>query len=443
VYFKNIILIAFLVVTPAVVVIAQGLPSTTPERVGLSEERLLRIGNAIRQDVADDKIAGALAMVARNGKIAYVDYAGMADMEKKVPMGPETIFRIYSMSKPITSVAVMMLFEEGHFFLDDPVGKFIPELAKMEVIDAEELTNGDAGVFNLPDVSDADKVITKVQKLDVHTHAQKRPITIRDLLRHSAGLTYGFFGNTPVDKMYQMNGILVSDQNLEDFVRKLGQIPLQFQPGERWHYSVSVDVLGRLVEVVSGQSFDVFLQERIFNPLGMVDTGFYAPEEKLDRLATLYAPDGEGSIIPADPLLSRNFVAKPKTFSGGGGLVATAGDYMRFSQMLLNGGELDGVRIISRKTIEMMTTDHTEGLPSGYRAPGYGFGLGFAVSENRGLHGGPATEGEFNWGGAAGTKFWVDPEENLIAVYMIQILPHGGLRYGDVFKNLVYQSIDD
>jgi len=428
---------------PISAISAQSLPTTSPERVGLSEERLHRIGDAIRADVASDRIAGALAMVARNGKLAYVDYAGMADMEKGREINEDTIFRIYSMSKPITSVAVMMLYEEGHFFLDDPVGNYIPELAKMEVIEPSELKAGGAGVFNLPDDSAANKVVTDVKRLDVKTSPQKRPITIRDLLRHSAGLTYGFFGNTPVDKMYQMNGLLVSDQNLEDFVRKLGEIPLQFHPGDRWHYSVSVDVLGRLVEVVSGQTFDVFLQERIFDPLGMIDTGFYAPPEKLDRLAQLYAPDGEGSIIPANPLMSRNFIAKPKTFSGGGGLVATAGDYMRFSQMLLNGGELDGVRILSRKTIEMMTTDHCEGLPSGFQRPGYGFGLGFAVSEDRGLHGGPATEGEFNWGGAAGTKFWVDPEEDLIAVYMIQILPHGGLRYGDVFKNLVYQSIDD
>jgi len=295
---------------------AQGLPQTTPEEVGLSQERLDRIDKAIREDVENNELRGALAMVARKGKLAYITYHGMADTEKNIPMAEDTIFRIYSMSKPITSVAVMMLFEEGHFFLDDPVSKFIPELGGLRVIDEDAESSGGV-VFNIPDEIEEVNKARAVKVIPANTAPSNRDMTIRDLLRHTSGLTYGFFGNTKVDQMYQQNGVLITDMNLEDMVRKLSNFPLLFQPGDQWHYSLSVDVLGRLVEVVSGQPFDEFLQERIFAPLDMVDTGFYVPKEKMNRFANLYAPakDGDG-VVPANPMMSRNFIAKPREMPG-------------------------------------------------------------------------------------------------------------------------------
>ncbi len=436
------LLMAIAMIAVALPVFAQGLPRATPEEVGLSQERLDRIDKAIREDVENKELRGALAMVARKGKLAYITYHGMADTEKNIPMTEDTIFRIYSMSKPITSVAVMMLFEEGRFFLDDPVSKFIPELGGLRVIDEKEEGPGGA-VFNIPDEADADPKARPIKTIPANTVPSNRDMTIRDLLRHTSGLSYGFFGNTKVDKMYQQNGVLITDTDLADFVRKLGAFPLLYQPGEEWHYSVSVDVLGRLVEVVSGQPFDEFLQERIFDPLDMVDTGFYVPKEKMNRFAKLYAPakDGDG-VEPANPMMSRNFIAKPRLFSGGGGLVSTGADYLRFSQMMLNGGKLDGHRLLSRKTVELMTVNHCQDANLPMAKSGYGFGLGFAVAENRGRSASLATEGEYNWGGAAGTKFWIAPEEEFIGIYMVQILPHI-YTFGNEFKQLAYQSIAD
>jgi CubicO group peptidase (beta-lactamase class C family) len=299
-------------------------------------------------------------------------------------------------------------------------------------------------VFNIPEDTARVTGVQEVKTIPANTVPSYRDISVRDLLRHTAGFSYGFFGNTKVDQMYQLNGILVKDLDLADMVRKLGEIPLQYQPGERWHYSVSVDVQGRLVEVLSGQSFDEFLQEHIFDPLKMVDTGFWVPEDKMHRFAQLYAPAADrNGVVPSNPNLSRNYVSKPSLFSGGGGLVSTAGDYLRFCQMMLNGGELDGVRILSRKTVELMTTNHCQDTDIAMAARGYGFGLGFAVAENQGRSGQLASVGEYNWGGAAGTKFWIDPKEEFIGIYMVQILPHGGYNFGNEFKVLAYQSIAD
>lgn len=420
---------------------ASTLPLASPEEVGLSQDRLDRISAIIQNDVDTHEISGASAMIIRKGKIAYYENFGYADREARTPMTEDSLFRIYSMSKPITSVALMMLFEEGKFFLDDPVKMYIPELGNLQVVtDNSDETAG--SVFNLPEDDPEASPPPSPAKVTVETEPSRRDMTVRDLMRHTAGLTYGFFGGTSVDKMYQANGVLLTDKNLADMVTKLGKTPLLFHPGEKWHYSVSVDVMGRLVEVLSGQTFDVFLAERIFEPLGMIDTGFYAPEEKLDRLTKLYSPKEGRGIEPAMPLFSRNFVRKPALFSGGGGLISTTHDYARFSQMLLNGGHLDGERILSRKTIELMTKNHIQHIDNGQTSPGYGFGLGFAVALDRGQSGSPATEGEYNWGGAAGTRFWIDPEEELIGIYMVQILPHVG-NFGYVFKNMVYQTIDD
>ncbi|MFP6615407.1 MAG: serine hydrolase domain-containing protein [Candidatus Hydrogenedentota bacterium] len=435
-----LILVGVSVVAP-VANAASALPHAKPAEVGLSPERLDRISGIIQNDVDTREIAGATAMIIRNGKIGYYENFGHADREKKIPMKDDTLFRIYSMSKPITSVALMSLFEEGKFFLDDPVSKYIPELGNLRVV-VDPTDRGSGPTFNLPSESEANAPSAAPKESNLETVPANRDITIRDLLRHTAGLTYGFFGNTDVDKAYQELGILLTDRNLADMVAKVGKTPLLFQPGERWHYSISVDVQGRLVEVLSGKSFDVFLQERIFEPLGMTDTGFYAPKEKLSRLSKMYTPSQEGGIEPAPEFMSRNFVAKPALFSGGGGLVSSTGDYARFCQMLLNGGTLDGHRILSRTTIELMTKDHCQTADIGMRSGGNSFGLGFQVALDQGRSGSPVSEGTYSWGGAAGTKFWIDPKEDLIGIYMVQTLPHIGT-FGEVFKNMVYQSIDD
>jgi CubicO group peptidase (beta-lactamase class C family) len=397
--------------------VSGGLPSAAPAEVGLADERLARISKAMEADVAAGNIPGALGMVIRNGKVAYLETRGMADREAGKPMKEDTIFRIYSMSKPITSVAVMMLFEEARLRIKDPVSKYIPELGGMKVYAGRP-----NGTHRLEDT--------------------KRDMTVQDLLRHTAGLTYGFFAKSAVDTQYAEAGIL-REKDLAAFVQDLSKIPLKHQPGTRFEYSVATDVLGRLVEVVSGKPLDEFLQDRILGPLNMVDTGFHVPAAKLDRFAQMYTPVEEGGIEPADPSSSQRFVKKSNFFSGGGGLVSTAADYARFCQMMLNGGQLDGVRLLSRKTVDLMRIDHLGDIASNRDTSGYGFGLGFAVATDLAKSGQAASLGEYRWGGAAGTRFWIDPKEQLIGIYMVQILPHNGLEYGNTFKQLTYQSIAD
>lgn len=406
-------------------------PTAAPEAVGLSSPRLAHIRRAMQQHIADKKMAGGMGLIARRGKIAYQETYGMADVEAGKPMQMDTIHRIYSMTKPITSVAVMMLYEEGKFQLNDPVAKYLPEFAKMQVAVEEKDPQSGQPVMKLTPA--------------------KRPITVRDLLRHTAGLTYGVFGDTLVDREYRKAGIL-SNPNLADFVTKLAAIPLQYEPGTRWHYSVSVDVLGRLVEVLSGKSFDQFLQERIFTPLEMNDTGFTVPASKVNRLARLYTPTKEGPIKPSPICNSReeclqkfpdavpSFTQQMGMLSGGGGLTSTAYDYLRFCQMMLNQGQYEGKRLLSRKTVQLMSSDNLGTIPG--MGPGMGFGLGFAVSKAPGEAGMMGSPGEFNWGGAAGTKFWIDPQEEMIGIFMIQILPNTP-DYGTEFRVLAYQAIAD
>ena len=326
----------------------------------------------------------------------------MRDVENSKPVEPDTIFRIYSMSKPITSVAVMILYEEGHFQLGTPVSKFIPEFENMEVYNEDQT-----------EISDA-----------------KKEITIKHLLMHTAGFTYGW-GNKPVDERYKKLKIFESGATLLDMVKKLGDIPLVHEPGERWTYGVSVDVLGYLVEVVSGMPFEEFLQTRLFVPLGMVDTGFSVPPEKVDRFAALYRPDKEGGLerVGDAPLANDEVSFFP---SGGGGLVSTAADYIRFSQMLLNGGELDGVRILGKKTVELMRYPHHDDW----------FGLGFAVVTDKEPPDTLESAGNFSWGGAAATTFWIDPQEELIGLLMTQLLnnPHP---FQQQFKVLTYQTLTE
>ena len=345
-------------------------PVVAPETVGLSGNRLTNIRTVMNRHVAEKHIPGASGLIARRGKIAYQETFGMADMEAGTPMRMDTIHRIYSMTKPITSVAVMMLYEEGKFQLNDPVAKYLPEFAKMQVaIEEKDPQTGQPVMKTAP---------------------AKRPITVRDLLRHTAGLTYGVFGDTLVDREYRKSKIL-GQANLAEFVSALASIPLQYEPGTRWHYSVSVDVLGRLVEVLSGKSFDQFLQERIFTPLEMTDTGFVVPASKKDRMAKLYTLTKEGKLQPSQicntaqeciekfPNAVPNVQQALGMQSGGGGLTSTAYDYLRFCQMMLNQGQYEGKRLLSRKTVQLMSSDNLGTIPG--MGPGTGFGLGFAVSK--------------------------------------------------------------
>jgi len=392
------------------------LPSETPRKLGLAPERLERVSAQIQADVEAGRIVGATALIARRGRVGYFEAFGQADREESAPMRKDAIFRIYSMSKPITSVALMMLHEEGKFQLRDPVEKYLPEFEGVRVMDGARLVE------------------------------PKRKPTIQDLLRHTAGLTYGIFGNTEVDKRYREAKILSREDTVAEMTEKLGKLPLLYHPGSRWHYSVANDVQGRLIEALSGETFGEYLQARIFEPLGMVDTGFQVPAEKVGRFAQMYQPTKASrlELKTAPPRSSIGFLEPVAFQSGGGGLVSTTADYLRFCQMLLNGGELDGVRLLGRKTVELMTRDHLTGVPeASVRDGGYGFGLGVAVHLDPGKSGSASSPGEYRWGGAAGTQFWIDPEEEMIGIYMVQILPHNGLSYGRMFKQLAYQAIVD
>ncbi len=392
------------------------LPSVKPEQVGLSPERLERITAAIQSDVERGRLAGAIGVVARRGKIAYWQTFGMADREAGRTMSPDSIFRIYSMTKPIVGAALMTLYEEGRFALRDQVRRYIPELGGLEVLDGNSTTKA------------------------------RREMTVQDLMRHTAGMGYGA-GDTAADRKFRELDVLGGNRSTDDFIRKLAQLPLKHHPGAAWEYSVSVDVQGGLIEVLSGQDLATFLHERIFGPLDMSDTGFTVPEAKQGRFVQMYikSADGKG-IEPASPDRSAGYYDyDSKWFSGGGGLVSTTRDYLRFCQMMLNGGTLGGQRILSRKTIELMTRDHVAGIrrASPVLGDGYGFGLDFAVHVDRAKSGINGSLGEYNWSGLAGTSFWIDPAEQLIGLYMIQLLPP---RFGDgreQFKRLAYQAIAD
>ncbi|MFU8815577.1 MAG: serine hydrolase domain-containing protein [Pseudomonadales bacterium] len=400
-----------------------GLPMTKPERVGMSAERLERISQLTRRYVEEGKLAGAVTLVARRGKVVHFDAVGQADLNAGTPMTTDTLFRIYSMTKPITAVAAMMLYEEGAFQLSDPIAKFLPELAELEVLQ-----------------EDGSRVAAA-------------PITMQQLLSHTAGFSYGFNPRDPLDQLYR-EAALMQSADLNEFVDRLATLPLKFQPGSRWHYSVAVDVTGAIVERISGQPFDEFLTQRLFEPLGMRDTFFGVPQDKAQRFGTNHRYDREAGALVV--LAEESFVRyqDPTLFSGGGGLVSTAADYARFAEMLRAGGSLDGERILSPKTIELMTMNHLPTLVSasgsgetpavgalgGYS--GAGFGLGFAVVTDVPANRVIGSVGEYSWGGAAGTIFWVDPVEELLVVAMIQLMGSPwGLR--NEMKALTYQAITE
>jgi CubicO group peptidase (beta-lactamase class C family) len=390
------------------------LPTASPEEVGLSSARLDRLSQVMRDEVARGRVPGAVALIARRGMIGYFESFGRRDPVADGPMPKDAIFRIYSMTKPVVSVAAMMLLEQGRFLLGDPVSKYLPEFRDLKV------------------------AVPRGDQIDLVPAA--RPVTIQDLLRHTSGLTYEFRGNGPVHKMYTAAKLSSLDMTAAEHVAALGRLPLLHQPGTRWEYSRSTDVVGRLVEVLSGSALSAYLEEQILTPLGMVDTAFHARAADHARLAEAHSRDPQtGSAVRLMDVRS------PPTFeSGGAGLVSTAADYARFLQMMQNGGTLDGVRLLSRKTIEFMTADHLGSMtgPSDMLPPGHGFGLGFAVRIEAGIAQTPGSIGQYFWGGLAGTTFWVDPAERLFAILLIQA-PGQREYYRMLFRDMVYAAFAD
>jgi CubicO group peptidase (beta-lactamase class C family) len=412
--------ISLLLVTGAA---ADPLPRAKAEELGFSSEKLARIGQTLRADVERGRIPGAVVIVARKGRIAYSDTVGFRDKTSGAPMPPDAIFRIASMTKPLVSVATMMLYEEGRLFLSDPVSKYIPQLANRQI-----------GV---------EKVDPATGKTVFYTVPAESEMTIQDLLRHTSGFTYGNRGTTQVHKLYEggTSG-LAREGTPQEFIDRLAKLPLLNQPGTTWEYGVSTDVLGRVVEVVAGKPLGQVLAERIFRPLKMADTGFIVTEDKKGRLAQALPidPDTGKEIKLFDPTTA------PKFECGGGCGVSTAADYTRFMQMLLNRGTLDGVRILGRKTVEFMTSDHLGTKiapgPAYSPGPGYGFGLGFAVRKEAGLAPMIGSAGDYNWGGAFGTGFWIDPKEELAVVFMAQAPGPIRVHYRQLLKSLVLQALE-
>ncbi len=389
------------------------LPRVQPAEVGMSAEGLAKIDGAVNKLIKDKKLAGGIVLVARNGKIPYFKAFGKKSIEDNTPVTEDTIFRIYSMTKPIVSVATMILIEKGKMELDDPVSKYMPELGKL-------------------------KVYNKEKNVD-----SKRDMTVRDLLRHTSGVTYGFLGG-PVGWMYYKEDISNKKHNLKTFITKLSKLPLVCSPGEKWEYSMSTDVLGALVEVVSKKKLDAFLKENIFDPLDMKDTGFYVPKEKQARFADLYNSDDKGGLKRGDPANSSSYLKNPAFLSGGGGLVSTARDYSRFLQMMVGKGKF-GKRILKKKTIRQMTKnqlpDHIPSIAFGKEIrDGIGFGLGFNVVYQKSKFAPYAAVGEYGWGGAASTHFWVSPKDKLFVITLEQTMPYNwNMEIG--VKQIIYDAI--
>jgi CubicO group peptidase (beta-lactamase class C family) len=399
---------------------------SSPESVGVSGRGMAALDAHIQGYIDAGKLPGALVLVARKGEVAHFSAMGMADVERGVPVSPDTIFRIYSMTKPLTSIALMQLHERGLVQLNDPVHKYIPAW-------------------------EGQRVYVSGEYPDFQTRETDRAMTVRDLLSHQSGLTYGAFDASPLDSAYTARAPLSPRGTLDDMVEKLSDLPLKFSPGTRWNYSVSTDVCGYLIQVISGQRLDDYFAEHITGPLGMVDTAFQVAPENVARFAANYSPSDDGGLkLVDDPQASR--YCGPQTFlSGGGGLTSTASDYWRFAQALANGGELDGVRIIGRKTLELMTSNHLAdggdlssvafGAWSETTYDGVGFGLGFSVTLDPAKSQVAGSPGEFSWGGAASTAFFVDPAEELVFVFMTQLMPSSTYNIRREFRTIVYGSL--
>ena len=403
---------------------AQGLVRVEPEEVGMSSERLDRLSLALETMVDDGRLAGAVTIVVRRGKIAYREGIGWRDVEAEAPMPSDGIFRIASQTKALASVGVMLLQEEGKLLITDPVGKYLPAFAETTVAEP----NDEGGYDVVP---------------------ARRPVTIRDLLTHTAGISYGM-GPAGIAS-WQDAGITGwyfadRDETVGDTMARLAKLPMDAHPGERWIYGYNTDILGAMIEEISGQTLGEFLKERLFDPLGMTDTHFFLPENKLGRLATVYSSVGDGSSFerapdPGHMVGQGHYVNGPrKAFSAGAGVLSTATDYATFLQMMLNGGELNGTRILSRKTVESMISDHMGDIP--FR-DGQGFGLGFSITHDPAASGLPGSVGEFAWAGAYHSVYWVDPQEEMVVVYLTQIIPAINLDDQQKVRSLIYQAIVD
>ena len=414
--------ISFVLLGAAIAAHAQELKQGSPDSVGMSSERLERLSDTLQAYVDQNQLAGSVTLVARRGRIVYFEAFGQRDREAKAPMRTDSIFRIASQSKAIVSVAAMTLVEEGKLLLTDPVGKYLPEFMETKVAVARD---GGAGY-------------------DVVKAA--RPITVRDLLTHTSGFGYGTGVGADLWEAAGQTGYYFADRDeaIRDSVRRIASLPAHAQPGTQWIYGYNTDILGALVEVVAGKPLDVVLRERILEPLGMRDTEFYLSSFKNDRLTAVYSMnDGklERAPTPGNAVGQGHYVQGPrKDFSGGAGLLSTVADYARFLEMMRNGGQLDGRRILSRKTVELMTTSHLSDIAYN---PGQGFGLGFYVVKDVGARGTPGSAGEFGWGGAYHTTYWVDPREELVVVHMTQLVPAGDVDDQAKVRALVYQAIVD
>ncbi|MDA1369651.1 MAG: serine hydrolase [Proteobacteria bacterium] len=418
----NFVLFAVLLLVPGISYSQNtdpGLPMVEPESVGMSAERLARIRPAMQKYIDDNLVPGVVTLVARKGQVVHFESQGFMDVDSQVPMRPDAMFRIASMTKPITSVALMMLWEEGAFQLRDPISKFIPSFAEQRVSTTSDASNKTG-----------------------HLVPVNRSATIRDMLTHTAGLANSYRGNAAY---YGSVTPVRVDDTLESYIDRLAGLPLNYQPGEEWQYSAATDVVGRLVEVISGQTLYAFMQERIFEPLGMTDTHFFMDDDKGGRLTSQYTPGPDNNqIMLADPGSNESrwiSTENKRVFRGAGGLVSTPRDYLRFQQAMLNGGELDGVRLLSPITLDLMMDNHTGELPLWLAGPGMGFGLGWAVVTDRGEAATPLTEGAAYWGGAYCTIAWIDREQELVGILMTQVRPYNHLSIRQDFQVLAHQAI--
>jgi CubicO group peptidase (beta-lactamase class C family) len=398
-------------------VFAKEIPVVKPEEVGMSSVKLAMVDDVLNRFVIEKKLAGGIVAIARKGKIVHFGSYGKMDLERDKKMKPDSIFRIYSMSKAITTVAALVLFDEGKFELDDPVAKYIPEFKKLSVW------------------------------RDGQAEPAKRHMTVRDLMCHTSGLSYGFVGNSVVEKRYKQDKPIDRASSLPVMIKKLSDIPLAFEPGTKWQYSVSIDVLGLLVEIWSGKSFEDFLAERICKPLDMKDTAFDVPKGKVNRFTANYAPNGSGKLRLIDDPAKSRYLTPAGLASGGGGLVSTTRDYLRFLQMVLNGGELHGKRILKKKTVRLMTRNQLPKKLMPIRIGpiprvGVGFGLGFSTRVSMGPWDPGGKVGEYGWGGAASTHYWVSPKDELIVVTMEQVMPFSFMTEWAV-KKLIYDAIEN
>jgi CubicO group peptidase (beta-lactamase class C family) len=401
---------------------AQELPVGKPEELGLSSERLQRLTTVFQAYATDKKMAGSVILVARHGKIVYFNAFGKRDIESNAAMQHDAIFRIASQTKALVSVGIMMLQEEGKLLINDPVGKYLPEYLETTVAESK-----DGGGFN----------VVKA----------KRQITLRDLLTHTAGVGYGGGVAADIWKEAGITGWYFADRDepVGTTIARMAKLPMDAQPGEKFVYGYNTDILGAVIEKVSGKSLDEFITSRILTPLGMKDTHFYLPQNKINRFATVYSAYADKPLErapDAGTMVSQGaYVTGPwKSFSGGAGLLSTASDYAKFLQMMLNKGTLNGVRILAPSTVELMTVSHLGKVPYEWGA-GMGFGLGFSVCEDLGARGTPGSEGEFGWGGAYGSTYWVDPKEDLVVVYFKQLIPTNNLDDQNKLRTLIYQAI--